>query len=331
VTSAVHGSCGPFDYPGITGSGGSNTFVLNNMWNAKSGTTQNLTASNPGSWSVVANSAPPGSTAVQTYPDTQEIYTRPDDTPLPLSSFGSITSSFTEKMSAAGGTDAEAAYDIWLGQGSSTNYADEVMIWNDQENRGTCGGATVESTATFGGSNGVPQQNWTLCKFGGSELIWYLTSGNEQSGTVDVLSMLTWLESHGYLPAGSGLNQIDYGFEICSTPAAEAFTVSQFPHQSGYSSCRDVAASKRGNGMSKVSGLFESSWIRQHSLYSCGNFGRRRVFIDGLPDTGGHDALRVARLIVDLRDADKRHTRRKGRGDGAKPTVGDDSRHMRHE
>jgi hypothetical protein len=228
VTSAVHGSCGPFDYPGITGSGGSNTFVLNNMWNAKSGTTQTLTASNPGSWSVVANSAPPGSTAVQTYPDTQEIYTRPDDTPLPLSSFGSITSSFTEKMSAAGGTDAEAAYDIWLGQGSSTNYADEVMIWNDQENRGTCGGATVETTATFGGSNGVPQHNWTLCKFGGSELIWYLTGGNEQSGTVDVLSMLTWLESHGYLPAGSGLNQIDYGFEICSTPAAEAFTVSQF-------------------------------------------------------------------------------------------------------
>ena len=84
------------------------------------------------------------------------------------------------------------------------------------------------ATATFGGSNGVPQQNWTLCKWGGSELIWYLTSGNEQSGTVDILSMLTWLESHGYLPAGSGLNQIDYGFEICSTTGAETFTVSQF-------------------------------------------------------------------------------------------------------
>jgi hypothetical protein len=228
VTSAVHGSCGPFAYSGITGSSGSNTFVLNNMWNAKAGTTQTLTASNPGGWSVVANSQPPGSTAVQTYPDTQEIYTRPNDTPLPLSSFGSITSSFTEKMGAASGTSAEAAYDIWLGQSSSTNYGNEVMIWNDQVNRGTCGGATVETTATFGGSNGVPQQNWTLCKFGGTELIWYLTSGNEQSGTVDVLSMLTWLESHGYLPAGSGLNQIDYGFEICSTPAAEAFTVSGF-------------------------------------------------------------------------------------------------------
>jgi hypothetical protein len=227
VTSAAHGSCGPYNYPGITGSNGSNTLVLNNMWAANSGTTQTLTASDPGSWSVVANSQPAGSTAVQTYPDTQQIYTQPNNTPDPLSSFGSITSSFTEKMGAARGTSAEAAYDIWLGQNSSTNYADEVMIWNDQANRGTCGGASVKATASFGGSDGVPQQKWTLCQYG-SELIWYLTNGNEQSGTVDVLSMLTWLESHGYLPAGSGLNQIDYGFEICSTPSAETFTVSQF-------------------------------------------------------------------------------------------------------
>jgi hypothetical protein len=228
VTSALHGSCGPYDYSGITGSGGSNTFVLNNMWGANSSTTQTLTATSPGSWTVLANTKPAGSTAVQTYPDTQEIYTRTNDTPLPLSGFSSIVSSFTEKMGAAAGTDAEAAYDIWLGQSSSTNYRNEVMIWNDQVNRGTCGGATVKATATFGGSNGVPQQNWTLCEYGGTELIWYLSSGNEQSGTVDVLSMLTWLESHGYRPAGSGLNQIDYGFEICSTPSAEAFTVSQF-------------------------------------------------------------------------------------------------------
>ena len=40
--------------------------------------------------------------------------------------------------------------------------------------------------------------------------------------------MLTRLESHGYLPVDSGLNQIEYGFEICSTPGPETFTVSQF-------------------------------------------------------------------------------------------------------
>jgi hypothetical protein len=198
------------------------------MWAANSGTTQTLTAAGPGSWSVAADAGPAGYTGVQTYPDTQQIYTTTGNTPDPLSGFSSVISSFTENMNAAGGTSAEAAYDIWLGQSEATNYADEVMIWNDQANRGTCGGATVEANANFGGSGGVPEQNWTLCKYGSSELIWYLTSGNEQSGSVDVLSMLTWLESHGYLPANSGLNQIDYGFEICSTPGPETFTVSQF-------------------------------------------------------------------------------------------------------
>ncbi len=197
------------------------------MWSARSGTTQTLTATGADSWSVAANAGPAGYTGVQTYPDTQQLYTRSNNTPDPLSDFSSIISSFTENMNAGSGTSAEAAYDIWLGQNASTNGADEVMIWNDQANRGTCGGATVETSASFGGSGGVPQQNWTLCKNGG-ELIWYLTGSNEQSGSVDVLSMLTWLESHGYLPAGSGVNQIDYGFEICSTPGAETFSVSQF-------------------------------------------------------------------------------------------------------
>ena len=236
MTSAVKGSCGPYSYPAITGSKGSTTYVLNNMWEANSGTTQTLTASGPGSWSVVANAQPAGNTAVQTYPDTQQIYTRSDNTPDPLSGFGSILSSFTVQMDVTGGTSAEAAYDIWLGQSSSTNYADEVMIWNDQVNRGTCGGASVKATADFGGSNGVPRQSWTLCKYGSSELIWYLTRSNEQSGTVDVLSMLTWLESHHYVPAGSGLNQIDYGFEICSTPSAKTFTVNHFAIKSACSS-----------------------------------------------------------------------------------------------
>ena len=228
VTSEAKGTCGPYGYAGITGSNGSSTFVLNNMWGPKPGTTQTLTATDPGSWSVVANAQPVGYTGVQTYPDTQQIYTRTDNTPNPLSGFSSIISSFTETMHATSGTSAEAAYDIWLGQSSSTNYANEVMIWHDQVNRGTCGGASVEAHADFGSSHGVPRQNWTLCQYHHSELIWYLSNGNEQSGTVDVLSMLTWLESHGYVPVNSGLNQIDYGFEICSTTGASTFTVSQF-------------------------------------------------------------------------------------------------------
>jgi hypothetical protein len=228
VTHAAKGSCGPYRYAAITGSGGSSTYVLNDMWAANKGTTQTLSVWNPGHWSVVANARPVGYTGVQTYPDAQQIYTRSDNSPDPLSGFGSILSSFTENMNATGATSAEAAYDIWLGQSSSTNYANEVMVWNDTVHRGTCGGATVKAHASFGGSHGVSRRRWTLCEYAGKELIWYLANDNERSGTVNLLAMLTWLETHGYLPAGSGLNQIDYGFEICSTRGPETFTVSRF-------------------------------------------------------------------------------------------------------
>jgi hypothetical protein len=229
VTSAKNGSCGPYADAAITGSDGHDTYVLNNMWNGQAGSTQTLTATGPGSWSVLADITPPGSTAVQTYPDTQQLYTTTSGAPDPLSGFSSLTSSFTESMATGAGTSAEAAYDIWLGQSAATSYADEVMIWNDQENRGTCGGATpVASNIAFGGSGGVPDQDWDLCKYGSSELIWYPAAGNEQAGSVDVLGMLAWLETSGHLPAGSGLNQIDYGFELCSTPGPETFAVTSF-------------------------------------------------------------------------------------------------------
>jgi hypothetical protein len=79
----------------------------------------------------------------------------------------------------------------------------------------------------FGGSGGVPVQNWHLCKYG-SELIWKL-AGNEQSGTVDILAMLTWLENHGYLPQDSGLWLVGYGWEICSTGGVnETFQINNF-------------------------------------------------------------------------------------------------------
>ena len=99
------------------------------------------------------------------------------------------------------------------------------MIQHDIVNRGTC---PVLATAAFGGSGGVPVQRWNLCRYG-SELIWQLSGSGERSGGVNILAMLTWLVSHGYLPKESGLTDISYGFEICSTGGRpETFTVSRF-------------------------------------------------------------------------------------------------------
>jgi hypothetical protein len=198
------------------------------VWNPIPGWRQTLHATDPGNWHVTAN-MPAGNTAVVSYPSIGANYGQVTDAPTPLTNYSSIYSSFSENMNATAGTSAWAAYDIWLGADNcspahSTCTPDEVMIQHDFANNGAC---TTLATAAFGGSGGVPVHNWNLCKYG-SELIWKLP-GNEQFGSVDILSMLTWLVNHGYLPARTGLWSVGYGWEICSTGGVnENFQISRY-------------------------------------------------------------------------------------------------------
>jgi hypothetical protein len=213
TTSGQNGSCGPYAYPQIQGAV-QDPVVTNDVWNPISGWKQTLYATNPGNWYTVANE-PAGYTGVVSYPDTQALYAE-----HPLSSFPALYSSFSENMHPQSGTSGEAAYDLWL-----NNWGNEVMIMHDMHNIGT---DPTLATATFGGSNGVPVQNWTLVH-NGNELIWQLNGSAEQTGSVDILAMLKWLVSHGYLPQSSNLTAIDYGFEICSTGGAnETFQVNSY-------------------------------------------------------------------------------------------------------
>jgi hypothetical protein len=211
VTSQAKFNCGPFAYPQDQGVSSGPT-VGNNVWNPINGWQQTLYANNPGDWTVRAN-MPDGNTAIVSYPSSSANYGG-----RALSSFTRMESSFTEDMHANSATSAWAAYDIWLNNGNN-----EVMIQHDFANNGPCSGPS----ATFGGAGGVPQQGWYLCQFG-SELVWKL-KGDESSGTVDIMAMLGWLENHKYLPSGSTLSSIGYGWEIASTGGRpENFTVSHY-------------------------------------------------------------------------------------------------------
>jgi hypothetical protein len=213
TTSAAVGTCGPYVYPGIQGSSGHPT-VGQDVWSPISGWQQTLYATGPGNWLVTAN-MPAGNRAVVSYPNTGAAYGE-----QPLSKFSQIYSSFSENMNATAATSAWATYDLWF-----NNWGNEVMIQHDFAGNGPC---TFIATQSFGGSHGVPLQPWGLCKFG-TELIWKLTSGSEQTGSVDILSMVTWLETHGYLPADSTITDLSYGFEICSTGGvSENFQVKSF-------------------------------------------------------------------------------------------------------
>lgn len=227
VTSDPKGTCGPYPDPAISTNLDGDPWVSNNMWNPISGASVTLTATAADSWSVAAN-MPAGNTAVVAYEGTSENVNWINGTEPKLSHWSSITSAYTESMpDDSTGTIGEAAYDIWL-----NNWANEVMIQNDfrgENTRPRCG--SILTTQTFGGSNGVPAASWDLCQFG-SELIWQPPPGvNIPAGNVDILGMLTWLENNGggkYLPANSGLTQLNYGFEVCSTGGQpQNFSVSQ--------------------------------------------------------------------------------------------------------
>lgn len=223
VTSSDNGSCGPYTYPGISGSGGGQTHVIQDIWDPISGASQTLTAYSPGNWSVTAK-MPASNTAVVSYPDTQQIYTTTRNAPNPLSHFSSITSSYTESGPASHVGDYEAAYDIWAGTGSQ-DYAQEIMIWVD--NHGQTPAGSVVASATV---DGVGYRIWSSRKAGAvGDPVSMVMDSNQASGSVNILDDLKWLLSNGYMPAGSGVNQIDFGWEICSTGgAAETFTLSQY-------------------------------------------------------------------------------------------------------
>jgi hypothetical protein len=217
-------ACGPYRYRAIADSNGSNTQVLNDVWNPPgAGHPQTIRVHNPGNWSVVSDQAR-GNTAVLSYPDVEQIMTTTHDAPAPVSRFASIFSTFGQSMPSGG--DNEAAYDIWMGNSEATDYAQEVMIWVDDHRTNPPPGRIV-GRPEFGRTRYAVWQDPTDGGRG-FHTIYIVRHGNETSGTVDGLAMLSWLVRH-HLTAATGLNQIDFGWEICSTGGrARIFTISSY-------------------------------------------------------------------------------------------------------
>lgn len=217
-------ACGPYRYEPISDSNGENTYVLNDMWNPPGpGHRQTIRVRDPGDWSVVSDQ-PRDNTAVVSYPDVQQILTTTRDTPSPLARFAAISSTFTQSMPSDG--DNEAAYDIWMGSSVTTDYAQEVMIWVDDHRTNPPPGRIV-ARQEFAGARYTVWQDPTDGS-SGFHTIYIVRHGNQTSGTVNVLAILNWLVSH-HLTAANGLNQIDFGWEICSTDGRpQTFTMSAY-------------------------------------------------------------------------------------------------------
>lgn len=89
TTSAPSGNCGPYYYPLITNSHGYNTYVGGCGSPGQCGP-QTVQANTPGDWQVTSNQAA-RNTAVLTYPDRQQVFTRSTDTDPPVASFHAVS------------------------------------------------------------------------------------------------------------------------------------------------------------------------------------------------------------------------------------------------
>jgi hypothetical protein len=216
---------GVYPSPGETaGSNSGGVAVVQDEWGANSNLTSQVLSANSGSaWQVTANLSA-SNKAVLSYPDTQEVVTNSSGDPTPLADYDTLTSSYTDALPSSPGAsdDYEAAYDLWLGAGTVSG-SQEIMVWTDNHGQTPSGSDTGKT--------------WTDASTGDVYEIWASSPGNPvslvaktnaTSGSVDLLTMIKWLKTNSYITS-TGLNQVDYGFELCSTSGApETFSVSAY-------------------------------------------------------------------------------------------------------
>ena len=170
--------------------------LYNNEWNSSANPGPQTICGNTASDWQVTSTQQAGNTAVLTYPSVQLNYNGTNG--YPLSKFTSMTSSYAENMHAVSGTDAEAAYDIWV-----NGLNKEVMLWVD--NHGQTPAGSKVATTTFSGAT------WDLYETSDRSYMAFVREGNASSGTVDLFAALNFLKGRGDLAASDVLWQVNFG------------------------------------------------------------------------------------------------------------------------
>ncbi len=163
-------------------------------------------------WYVTANDpATADNTNVQT-----RAYVGKNLNDQAVSSFKTIPSSLAETAPLTGSYDF--AYDIWLNNASAKT-ASHVYVWNDTLVR-TPGGTDM-GIVTIGGETYTVWKNNTDITF--------VADTNVTSGTIDLLSFITYATGQGLVPRTATIHSIDYGPDIAATTGTNAqFQINDF-------------------------------------------------------------------------------------------------------
>jgi len=195
--------------------------VNNDAWSGSHGP-QTIYVCNQSSWYASSNQPDVGG-QVETYPDTEyDVGGRNSMSTEPISSYNSITSTFSEDYPSAGSWDA--GYDLW-----TNNWSNETMIWNQYAGgqafwygQGTP--ITIDGVQYHFVDNGncEPVRCSGAGPDNGDELM-FIMDNQEQSGSVNILAVYQWEVANGYAKSTDVPTQLEYGVEICSTSGTETF------------------------------------------------------------------------------------------------------------
>jgi len=202
-------ACGNYDH-WTTGS----YEVYNDVWGGDAGS-QCITAWDGGHWTL--QSTQPATTGVKSYPNSGFVNVNKT-----ISSLTKFTSSFDITVPSYG--DWEATYDIWV--------PSEIMIWMYTS-------GNVGPIASSWDSTGKPVASatdvdagghtWTVYhQNGGTNVISFVRTTNTTSATVDILALINWAKTQGWIPDGT-IGASQFGFEISGTNSeATDFTCNSF-------------------------------------------------------------------------------------------------------
>jgi hypothetical protein len=182
--------------------------IYNDEWGSGHGS-QTLWVKSATNWGVF--STQPSTSGVKSYANISK------SVGVALNSLSSATSSFNETNPSGG--NWESAYDVWL---NGTGI--EVMVWTYVSGNVGPLGSSV-GTVTLDGNT------WTLYagNNGSNPTYSFIRSGNETSGTVNLLDLLKYLQNNKGYFSNATLSTIQYGWEISGTNnTQENFTINNY-------------------------------------------------------------------------------------------------------
>lgn len=181
--------------------------LYNDVWGSGAGP-QTIWANSASNWGVWSNQ--PNTGGVKSYPNADRWVGRP------INSLNSVTSGYNVSVPSSGAF--ETAYDIW--DSSNTN---EIMLWLNRTGPVGPIGSYV-TTVRLGGHTWSVYKGWN----GSNNVYSFLDNDRSTSGSVDILSVLRWMENGEHWIGNVTLGNVQFGWEITSSNGGLNFQTNSY-------------------------------------------------------------------------------------------------------